>query len=370
MAIRRQKIHGRGKSTSKQTCQNISVLPTKGAMSRCFENYLHSIVADGNASRDTIATYSSRLKQFLAWCDLFDLYPALIKTPQIQQYRKYLIEKGLASSSISLSLIAVKHYYRACVSESLVADNPAIGVSAPKEKRVVGSTIKSLSQEQLQKVMDSVWEKWALASQQTLGLKDLRDTVLLSLMAIQGCRTIEIHRANLRDLSLVEGEVYLTVEGKTSIRKIVLRWDLAEIIKQYLLLRSETGERLFDSSPLLISLSNSHRGDRLSRRGIRYLIDNYLSQCGLKSNCWENHWGEEEKELFSLGKKRQNFSAHSLRHTAATLSLKSGASLREVQDFLGHSDPKQTAIYTSLISDADNNPANRIKITLPKIEKS
>lgn len=386
MAIRRQKIEDREKSGQKLSRGKISILPTLVAMNRCFENYLSLIVAEGNASEDTINTYRSRLKQFYRWCEGMNIYPALISRELLQQYRKYLIDKGLASSSISLSLIAVKHFYTACVAESLVAFNPVVGVKAPKEKRILGSTIKSLSEEQLQQVMNLVLGEWGNCSKETWGLENLRDTVLISLMAIQGCRTIEVHRANVGDLASREGEIYLTVDGKTSIRKILLRQDLGKIIAQYLELRASKGEKLVDSSPLLISLSNSRRGKRLSRRGIRYLVDNYLARCGLKSsvpllekegladdrlprsNGESNQWGEGEENLSSLTEKRQNFSAHSLRHTAGTLSLRSGASLREVQDFLGHSDPKQTAIYTSLISDASNNPANKIKITLPNID--
>ena len=78
-------------------------------------------------------------------------------------------------------------------------------------------------------------------------------------------------------------------------------------------------------------------------------MDSYLAQCGLKSsdlNC--------------------NRTAHGLRHTAGTLGLSGGASLREVQDFLGHSDPKQTAVYASLIDCGQNNLADRIEVELPK----
>ncbi len=58
----------------------------------------------------------------------------------------------------------------------------------------------------------------------------------------------------------------------------------------------------------------------------------------------------------------RHHSPHSLRHTAGTLSLQNGASLREVQDFLGHSDPKTTAVYTHVLNNQENNPASKIEI--------
>ena len=41
----------------------------------------------------------------------------------------------------------------------------------------------------------------------------------------------------------------------------------------------------------------------------------------------------------------RTLSAHSLRHTAGTLALRTGSDLRQVQDLLGHADPRTTSIY-------------------------
>jgi integrase/recombinase XerD len=53
-------------------------------------------------------------------------------------------------------------------------------------------------------------------------------------------------------------------------------------------------------------------------------------------------------------------SAHKLRHTAATQLLISGASLREVQETLGHADVRTTAGYTALIPDRQRAAINRL----------
>lgn len=60
----------------------------------------------------------------------------------------------------------------------------------------------------------------------------------------------------------------------------------------------------------------------------------------------------------------RTLSAHSLRHTAATLGLRTGASLRQVQDLLGHRDPKTTAIYAHIEDRFAHNPALGIAVTL------
>ncbi len=114
---------------------------------------------------------------------------------------------------------------------------------------------------------------------------------------------------------------------------------------EYRQARAKSGEKLNGVSPLFISLSNRRYGQRLSRSGLGHIVDSYLEKCGLKHTDLE-----------------RNLSPHSLRHTAGTLSLQSGSSLREVQDFLGHSDPKTTAVYTHVINSQENNPAAKIDI--------
>ena len=347
MAIRRTKRENRGASRQR-IISKVATLPTISAMNRCFEEYLNLVIANGNPSKDTIATYRSRLKQFLFWCEFRHLYPALLLKRDLLEYRKYLIEKPLAVPSIALSLLTVKHFYTACIESGLVKSNPAEGVTAPKEKRKVGSTIKYLTIEQLQQVMDSVEPKGKTPGKQTSGLQYLRDTILIGLMALHGCRTIELHRANWQDYQAEDGGSYLIVDGKTSIRTVYLRQDIEERIARYRILLSKEKIKTTHNAPMFVSFSNARYGDRLSRRGIRFIVDSYLKQCGFKSsdlNC--------------------NRTTHGLRHTAGTLSLAGGASLREVQDFLGHSDPKQTAVYAGLINGGQNNLADRIEVELP-----
>ena len=323
----------------------VSTLPTVKAMRDCFEKYLNLTIADGNASVDTIKTYRNRVAQYLDWCKEREVYPALVTEQNILEYRKYLVDGEKTSPTIRLSLLAVKHFYTSCLAQKLVKDNPVVGVKAPREKREVGSTINYLSLEELQQLIDSVLPTYKIRGDKTAKVQVLRDRILLGCMALQGCRSIEMYRAKLGDISSTYGQHYLKLDGKNSIRTVILRPDLAQEIVDYRQARMSTKEKLTSGSPLFISLSNRRYGQRLSRRGIGYVIDSYLSKCGLKHT-----------DL------KRNLSPHSLRHTAGTLSLQNGSSLREVQNFLGHSDPKTTAVYTHVLNSQENNPADKIKI--------
>ncbi|MBW4536395.1 MAG: site-specific integrase [Pleurocapsa minor HA4230-MV1] len=352
MAIRRSKDDLRFDKRA-SSVGTVSTLPTVRAMRDCFEQYLNLTIADGNASVDTIKTYKSRTAQFLDWCKEQELYPALITQKNIIEYRKHLVDESKTSTTIRLSLLAIKHFYTACLADKLVKENPVVGVKAPREKREVGSTINYLALEELQQLIDSILPIYKIRGKDITKVQVLRDRILLGCMALQGCRSIEMYRANLGDISESGGQYYFKLDGKNSIRTVILRPDLGSEIAQYRQARMKAKEKLTPTSPLFISLSNRRYGQRLSRRGIGFVVDGYLEKCGLKHT-------DLRREASPLGER--NLSPHSLRHTAGTLSLQSGSSLREVQDFLGHSDPKTTAVYTHVLNSQENNPASKIDI--------
>lgn len=344
MAIRRRQSE-RSSNSTHSTLATVFTLPTVKAMIDCFDRYLSLTIADGNASVDTIKTYCSRTSQFISWCKDRELYPALITTSNVLEYRKHLVDGGKTSPTIRLSLISISHFYTACLAAKLVRENPVVGVKAPREKREVGSTIKYLTQDELQQVFVAIAPTYKIRGDKTAKVQVLRDRILLGCMALQGCRSIEMYRANLEDINQSYGQHYLKLDGKNSIRTVILRPDLAQEIVQYRQARKSIKEKLSLASPLFISLSNRRYAQRLSRSGIGHIVDGYLEKCGLKHSDLE-----------------RNLSPHSLRHTAGTLSLQNGSSLREVQDFLGHSDPKTTAIYTHVLNSQENNPATKIEI--------
>ena len=168
-------------------------------------------------------------------------------------------------------------------------------------------------------------------------------------MALEGTRTVELHRADIANVVRQGQNLGIRVEGKRSIRVVPLTPDIANLLVEYLHLRETSGEILKPNRPLFASTGNNSRGNRISRRGIRTIVDRYLKQAGLKHTPG------------------RTISAHSLRHTAGTLALRSGADLRQVQDLLGHSDPRTTSIYTHVGDRWENNPALKLNIDIPSV---
>ena len=284
-----------------------------------FEEFLGLEVADGKASADTIRNYKSQVKLYLQWCLDTNTNPLTAVKRDIQAYRKYLLERSFAISTIELKLNVVRRFYDGAIEHGLLSSNPAKAVKAPLRRKNSTSGVKFLELEQMVALLE-------LTEGNTLKLK--RDRVLVGLMMLHGLRTIEVHQLNLGDISRQGKLQYVTVASKRSQRKIQLRSDFIVWLDCYLDRRS-----LDSKMPVIVSLSGNSRGKRLSRSGIRTIVNGYLDKLGVRGT----------------DANRVRLSNHALRHTFATQVYAATKDLRLVQDALGHSSPQTTAKYAHLV---------------------
>lgn len=321
-------------------------LATTDELLAAFADFLAIDVGAGDAAADTIKTYRTQVQQFLNWCDRHNQEPAAATSRQIKQYRAWLVQdQRLKPATVALKLSVVRRFYQAAVEQGYVDANPALGIKAPRERRDPADRITYLEKTEVEQLMD--------AMPVGVDVKTLRDKALLALMAIEGPRTVELHRANIADLIRQGRNWGIRVAGKRSLRIVPLTPDLAQLLQDYLDARRETGEKLNRDRPLFIAVGNRAGGKRLSRRGMRLIVDRHLNQAQLKHQ------------------EGRTISAHSLRHTAGTLALRAGAELRQVQDLLGHADPRTTCIYAHVADRWENNPALQVGIDLsPRPQQS
>ncbi len=304
-----------------------------------FADFLEIDVGAGDAATDTIVTYRRQLMQFLNWCDRQQLHPAMITKDEIKQYRRWMIDKKrFKPATIALKLSVVRRFYQAAVDKGLLTYNPATGIKSPREKQDPAEKITYLEATEVEELLATV------PSDGTL--KSSRDRALLAILALEGPRTVELHRANFSDIVRQGSNWGIRVEGKRRIRVVPLTPEIAQLLLQYLDLRNSEMGKIRPSHPLFIAVGNRAGGQRLSRRGIRAIVDGYLNQADLK---------------YTAGR---TLSTHSLRHTAGTLALRSGAELRQVQDLLGHADPRTTCIYAHVGDRWENNPALKLGIEI------
>jgi integrase/recombinase XerD len=304
-----------------------------------FTNFLQFDVANGNASGDTIVTYWHQVKQYLEWCRSNSIDPREATRETIKIYRWWLSEqRGYKPKTIAIKLTAISRLYDAAMEYGLIGGNPAWGIKPPSESIDPAARITYLEQAEATTLLRSI--------STNLPLKTLRDKFLLGVMTLEGTRTVEMYRLNVGDVVRQGQRVGLKVSSKRHTRVVPLTPQLGQILDEYLTMLRGDGFDCMVDSPLSINLSYCGRGERLSRRGIRQIVDKYLQATNLK---------------YMEGR---TLSTHSLRHTAGTLALRNGASLRQVQDLLGHADPRTTAIYAHVGDRWDNNPALKVGIDL------
>ena len=310
-----------------------ALVPAPDPFEQAFAAFLRLDVANGDAAPDTLRGYRAEAAAWGAWCRARGVAPQAADAEALKAYRRALVEQGYRPAAIAFKLAVVRRVYQAAVAAGLRPDNPAVGVRAPRARRAA-EDFGCLSEVYLALVLRAV--------PGTGRVKDRRDRVLLGLLALQGLRTIEVVRAGVADLQRRDAGVALLVRGKGHDRLVYLRPDVAAALDAYLAARGPVAADA-EGVPLLAAVGNRAGGRRISRRGVRQVVDDYLARAGVK---------------------RPGVSGHALRHTAATLAYAHTRDLRAVQDLLGHADPRTTSRYARVVNLARTNPALAIPVAL------
>lgn len=155
------------------------------------------------------------------------------------------------------------------------------------------------------------------------------------LLATQnGLRTIELHRANVKDFQTVKGQAWLNVWGKghnEADQRIPLAAEVADAIRDYLASR---GDNPTGNSPLFVSTGNRSQGQRIATTTISTMLKRALQRAGFDSD---------------------RLTAHSLRHTAGNAAMTvTERNIYQTQQYMRHADPKTTEIYLHQDTDAQN----------------
>jgi site-specific recombinase XerD len=302
-----------------------------------FSDFLRVDLANGDASEDTIRNYRSTVGLWAAWCHEKGIDPATVTVADIKHYRQALIEAGYSPTTIRWKLVIVRRFYEAARNAGLRTDNPAAGVKSPRIRQAL-EDFKYLSDGELTRFLAVLPDPEKATGPEKV--HELRDLLMIDMMALHGLRTIEVQRANTEDL-VDKGENFaLLVRGKTRDRLVYLRPDTRARMEEYVALGGETA-RDKDGTPLFSTIDGPRH--RLTRTRIRAIIVRYLRMAGLK---------------------RPGISNHALRHTAATLGYLHTGDLRAVQELLGHANPRMTARYAHVVDMAKKNPVLFIPVKL------
>jgi integrase/recombinase XerC len=319
-------------------------------MKPTIQKYIEYMRSVRNSSPHTLVNYGNDLGQFVAF-----LTPPGTETPKLGQVNHHMIrefvahlhETGLEKSSIARKLAALRSFFKYCVREGRLNDNPARLVATPKlPKRVpavlsaeemngflnqLAGTGKSADRGDGRKRQRDGAEAAAVRKPGVSpgipedGLLLPRDRAILELLYAAGLRVSELTGLNLADMD--QKEQMLRVRGKGNKERIVPYGEkAAQALRAYwpvrdsLLQESEEARRRASADAVFLN----YRGDRLTQRSIGRIVKKYVKLVNVN---WDLH-------------------PHSLRHAFATHLLADGADLRAIQELLGHQSLSTTQKYT------------------------
>ncbi len=232
-------------------------------------------------------------------------------------------EYGLNAASRARKISTIRSFYKyLTVKAKLLEENPVADLDTPKAKKSLPRYLTLEEAQQLLRAVD--------------GKNRERDYCILCIFLNCGLRISEIVGLNLSDVR----DDHLRVLGKGNKERVVYLNDATRAaLDDYLRVRRETAA--IDRNALFLS----NRRTRISREGVHAMVKTSLTRAGLDS---------------------EKYSAHKLRHTAATLMLANGVDVRTLQEVLGHEHLNTTQIYTHVDNSelhlaADANPLAQFK---------
>jgi integrase/recombinase XerD len=278
-----------------------------------------------DAKPKTIATYTRAIRQFFLFVKERGISHPTRET--ILSFRESLILKN-KPTTVQNYMVTVRLFFRWLEQQGLYK-NVADKIKSP----VISKAHKKdyLTSKQVRSVLDNI-----KADNSEQGL---RDYAVIATMVVGGLRTIEIARSNIADIRNVGDAAALFIQGKGRDEKteyVKLPAHVENAIRKYLTWRKANSN---EQEALFVSTSNNNSGERLTTRSISGIVKSRFRQVGFDSSM---------------------LTAHSLRHTAGTLSLLNGGTLEETQQLLRHNNINTTMIYLHHIDRAKNTSEERI----------
>jgi integrase/recombinase XerD len=270
--------------------------------------FLDHLTLECGLSPRTRAAYGADLVDFARVAEAAGVTAAAGVTRRlVLDYLHRQRDRGLSVNTISRRLVAIRMFLRYLQQEGLLAENVTEVMDTPRVWRVLPGT---LSVKEVDRLLT------AAVPGDPYGQ---RDRALLELLYATGLRVSELADLRLEDVHFDAG--YVRCTGKGSKVRIVPFGDTA---------RRHLERYLRDSRPsLLRARASGHvfvtrRGTRFGREAIWRLLRSYARRAGIS----------------------RRVSPHTLRHSFATHLLANGASLRLIQEMLGHANIATTQIYT------------------------
>lgn len=265
--------------------------------------------------KQTVSAYRSDLRQWHEYLSANGITKISEVTAQhIAGYAAHLKEKRVrgkeyAPRSIENKLTVLKKYFTWAHSHSLIVKNPFEGLEvvhrAPKARR------QALSEKTVMAFLESIEGEDVLS---------LRDRAIVEMFYGTGIRACELGALTVEDVQLYERQLRVR-EGKGMKGRIVPFGSVcAQYLKRYV--EQARGKLAKENEMAFFVTAN---GCAFGRTTLKTIFDKRLDEAGLT---------------------KKGITPHVLRHSYATHLLEHGASVRYIQELLGHASLESTVIYT------------------------
>ncbi|HEX7744799.1 MAG TPA: tyrosine-type recombinase/integrase [Micromonosporaceae bacterium] len=288
-------------------------------------------------SEHTRAAYRRDITGWLAWCSGRELDPLRVSFVDVNAYGRALEStvdgrtgRTLSPATVARKLSALSSWYGFLHRLRAIEANPVSGADRPRLDRDHSATV-GLTPEQVDALL--------AAAAADAGPTAARNRAAVALLADLGLRVGELVALDVADLGQERGHRSVRFVGKGGRpRRRALAPGTADALDRYLAHRSSVEGRPVDqlAGPLLVT----SRGGRLDRHAVFRLVRRLARAAGVPA--WER------------------LSPHSLRHSFATTARAEGVPLEDVQDAMGHADPRTTRRYDRDRHNLDRDPAYAI----------
>ena len=259
----------------------------------------------------TRRAYFTDLKAWYAWCVARDRHPLDARRHDVALWARQLAEQPGASgkvqapASIARRLSCLSSFYGYGVEVAVLEDNPVANVKRPRVAN--GSMTVGLAREELEQLLGAAEADGP------------RSAALITLLAYNGLRVDEALSRNVEHLGHQQGHRVLRVTRKGGRDALEPLSAPVERAMDAHLAGRATGALFLDD-----------QGRRMYEAQAWRLVRRLARNSGLKS--------------------AGQLSPHSLRHTFATSLDDAGVPLQDIQDAMGHADPRTTRRYMATAS--------------------
>ncbi|MEP0521547.1 MAG: tyrosine recombinase [Hyphomicrobiales bacterium] len=303
-----------------------------------IEFFLEMMVSERNAAENTILSYRRDLENAAAALRAKKRNLVVANSADIEAYLEGLNAEGLAGSSVSRRLSALKQFYRFLNTESIREDNPTSIIEGPKSRKPLPKSLEGYEVDMLLTTAKNRAEKAdsdALETRdnQTRSRRDApmvrwRFYAMLEILYATGLRVSEL--VSLPKSAAKAKGPFIMVRGKGDKERLV---PLTPQAKESMLIYLD---RLSDYNA------------EMARKQLSPFLFPANSDTGYMNR---QNFGRDLKELAKAAGLKNTVSPHILRHAFASHLLQNGADLRALQTLLGHSDISTTQIYTHIQTD-------------------